>query len=715
MRLIALAISLFFVSVGGYCQNRKVGKASCGDIENAVLDGNYREALKMMIITGESACSRELRAKVLKFNGRYREALELLTETDSEEAKRLRTELNRLLGLGDTDIAYAVYPFQGSDTSATELIFFVEDQPVSLSLKNNEPDEFPYRSDGSLTYIPDTSLSLRGDRAKTFMQSILSRLKANKVQLGPATYGEEDMFYYTARYYTPILSRGRSDNISIYSLDGSGKNDVPYWINPDYSYAHPSMDEDGWLYFSSDRPGGYGGMDLWKINTKNPNSEPINLGEDVNSSHAEVFPAPIGDSLYFVTNDPLRVIGGYDVLLYHDGSTVNPGEPLNGAFDDFNPYALGSDLKYMISNRGPSGNDDIYVVYPFKSREMFDVLNGRVEASVLNAGQKVELLNSEGQVVDYTFIDGGGSFTFAHVKGAENYTVAFPETDLEAGDRLFLFDGDYKPLEEITSNGSNQFMFTLLTPEDYTLVKEVNEDESMLSVDITGILSRGENANPAGVEIILQDAAGNTIGRSFTNAGGSFSFQQVKPDDTYKIKSNVVDPESEINIFNDAGELIETIKPDPDGEFVYVRLKESDRIITITNEKYMVIKVEEDEKFNLRAIYFDSNTAELKPSSLTILDQLIYLLEENAHVSINLAGHTDARGGFEHNMQLSQWRIETVRNYLIDKGISPRRITGKGFGESQPVNRCTDGVECSDEEHAENRRTEIRFYNTDKP
>lgn len=710
----SLAISMFFAALVVCGQTIETDAGTCSKVERFLEGGDFKNALRELIIYGEEICSPEVRSEVLKLNGRYSEALEVLSGLESTEASRLRKELKRILGWDDQSTAYAVFLQEKTDTSTSELLFFVDDQPIALVLNGINPDEFPYRGGTRQAYIPDTSRSGGSESVQKITDEFIRLLKVNEVQLGPGCFGNRGEFYYTARYFAPVFSKKHGDRLSIYVFDREGKHRHPYWVNQEYTYAHPSISQDGWLYFSSDKPGGYGGMDIWRINLNAPNSAPINLGEAVNSPAAEVFPSVVGDSLYFVTNDPQRVIGGYDILMHHDGIAANQGAPLNGPYDDFNPYSGGSGLNYIISNRG-GGPDNIYEVIPFKARELFEILNGRVESGGLVAGSRVELKNSEGRIVDYTFMDASGAFTFAHVKGGENYLVSFPESNLEAGDRLFLFDESYDLLEEITSDGSEEFRFALLTPEDYALQKQINEDESMLSIDIRGTYDKGLPGESGGVEIVLQDAEGNTIARSFTDGDGIFAFEQVKPDDAYTIKSNVVDASSAIRIFNDQGELIETIMPDSEGKFVFVRLKETDRIITITNEQNVTIKVEENEKFNLPAIYFETNDSKLNAGSLPVLDRLISLMEENPHVSIDLAGHTDSRGDADYNLKLSESRIRTVQDYLVSKGIPSRRITGKGFGESSPVNRCSDGVPCSEEEYAENRRTEIRFYNTNEP
>ena len=76
---------------------------------------------------------------------------------------------------------------------------------------------------------------------------------------------------------------------------------------------------------------------------------------------------------------------------------------------------------------------------------------------------------------------------------------------------------------------------------------------------------------------------------------------------------------------------------------------------------------------------------------------------------IELSSHTDARGSDKYNMSLSDKRAKSAAKYIVDHGgIEKSRITGKGYGESLLLNRCHNGVKCSEAEHQENRRTEFK-------
>ena len=82
-------------------------------------------------------------------------------------------------------------------------------------------------------------------------------------------------------------------------------------------------------------------------------------------------------------------------------------------------------------------------------------------------------------------------------------------------------------------------------------------------------------------------------------------------------------------------------------------------------------------------------------------------MNDNPHMVIELGSHTDARGSAGQNQKLSERRAQSSVKYIKERISNPDRITGKGFGESAPVNGCVDGVKCSEAEHQENRRTEF--------
>lgn len=109
-------------------------------------------------------------------------------------------------------------------------------------------------------------------------------------------------------------------------------------------------------------------------------------------------------------------------------------------------------------------------------------------------------------------------------------------------------------------------------------------------------------------------------------------------------------------------------------------------------------------------IYYDLASANLRADAQKELDKLAMLLKINPHILVEIGSHTDSRGSAEANMALSKARAQAAVDYLISKGnLKPNRIKGKGYGETFLTNGCKDGVACSEAQHEQNRRTELRI------
>jgi len=119
------------------------------------------------------------------------------------------------------------------------------------------------------------------------------------------------------------------------------------------------------------------------------------------------------------------------------------------------------------------------------------------------------------------------------------------------------------------------------------------------------------------------------------------------------------------------------------------------------------LKVDEGNSIILHNIYYDFDKSVILPESKTELDKVVKFLKDNPDRKIELSSHTDSRGTKPYNQRLSQRRAKSAVDYIISQGIDKSRITAKGYGETRLLNRCADGVECTEQEHRYNRRTEI--------
>jgi outer membrane protein OmpA-like peptidoglycan-associated protein len=112
----------------------------------------------------------------------------------------------------------------------------------------------------------------------------------------------------------------------------------------------------------------------------------------------------------------------------------------------------------------------------------------------------------------------------------------------------------------------------------------------------------------------------------------------------------------------------------------------------------------------LSTIYFDFDKYAIRPDAELELQKVIAALEKYPSLKIKANSHTDSRGPDAYNLYLSQKRAEATMNYMISKGISADRLQAEGYGETQLVNACDDGVRCSDADHEKNRRSEFIIF-----
>ncbi len=192
-------------------------------------------------------------------------------------------------------------------------------------------------------------------------------------QEGPGSYDPDtEYFYFTRSAYK--LDKSKTLQLNLYKIRLSdlnqNKSPVALPFNVDgYSTIPPSLCPDGSrLYFASDRPGGFGGMDLYVVSIENGTfSEPINLGSDINTEGNEVFPYSYNDRFLFFTSNGRNGIGEMDVFLAENRiekrwGVYVLGKGINTTDDDF-AFVLNQDLSlgHLSSNKsGGKGADDLY-------------------------------------------------------------------------------------------------------------------------------------------------------------------------------------------------------------------------------------------------------------------------------------------------------------------------------------------------------------------
>lgn len=122
-----------------------------------------------------------------------------------------------------------------------------------------------------------------------------------------------------------------------------------------------------------------------------------------------------------------------------------------------------------------------------------------------------------------------------------------------------------------------------------------------------------------------------------------------------------------------------------------------------------------DNEIVINPIFFDFDKSNIRPDAAYELENIVAVMREHPKMVIKIESHTDSRGNDNYNMKLSDRRAKSTRDYLFSRGIAKDRIQSAiGYGESQILNRCKNGVKCTDEEHEENRRSKFIITNNYK-
>ncbi len=182
--------------------------------------------------------------------------------------------------------------------------------------------------------------------------------------------------------------------------------------------------------------------------------------------------------------------------------------------------------------------------------------------------------------------------------------------------------------------------------------------------------------------VVIVDEMGNTLDTKITNEKGEASYK-VDCQKPYGIE-----------VYKD-GFVSKS--------FPVAKIKEGQVIIDAAINPIEVIVTETE--IILNPIYFEFNKSNITKQGAAELDKLVYVMSQNDKLIIFIKSHTDSRGSDVYNLDLSDKRAKSTIQYIISKGISPDKISGKGYGKSEPKVNCQDN--CTDEEHAMNRRSEF--------
>lgn len=111
--------------------------------------------------------------------------------------------------------------------------------------------------------------------------------------------------------------------------------------------------------------------------------------------------------------------------------------------------------------------------------------------------------------------------------------------------------------------------------------------------------------------------------------------------------------------------------------------------------------------FGIKMIYFDLDKYNIRTEAAIDLEEILDVLNQHPNMKLDIRSHTDSRASHQYNLRLSDQRAKATLNWLIKNGVAPNRLTAKGYGETDLINKCVDNVPCTEEEHQANRRSEF--------
>jgi len=503
-----------------------------------------------------------------------------------------------------------------------------------------------------------------------------------------------ESMYFTRNYVIKKQKRQGEDHI-IHLILAKAKLNGGEWQldggfmhnSADYSVAYPTFSRDGnLLVFASDARGGHGGMDLYLCYRSGVDqwSAPQNLGPAVNTPGEEVYPFLMPDGSLVFSSDGLPGLGGQDLFIAKPDGRLwsearNLGAPLNSPRDEIGFWSFESLQKGWFSSNRNSALA-LYDVFYFTKDKLPNLLLGMVVdkhtkiplkgvdiiARDLNSGMEFSTISAE-----------DGQFRFELTAGKPwNISIRGEKNGISTNIEHVVFEPGEEGATNFIQLEHNDPRFTL---EGYSLSSK-NEKP------MEGALVKLLNTNTGKVQT------------AYSDKDGKFTFQLDQRSD-YRITGEKDGYYSTVAEASTKGLDRSTT--------LYVNLFLYTQVVIINED---ITMKDGKNPMSINDIFYDFDDYRIRPDAAKELDKLIAFLQLNKNLEVvQLNAHTDSRGASDYNMNLSQKRAQAAVQYLVAKGIPRNRLRYKGFGESQLVNRCRDGVEdCTEAEHQQNRRTEFR-------
>ncbi len=431
------------------------------------------------------------------------------------------------------------------------------------------------------------------------------------------------------------------------------------------------------------------------------------FGKQINTKYHEDTPVftKDGKTAYFTRNNYLdgrgfdaekvTLLKIYKATLDKDGNWTNIAPlPFNSdSFQAAHP-ALSSDEKtmYFASDMpGGKGQSDLYRV-----RISDDGSFGTPE----NLG---DMINTAGRET-YPFINEDNEFYFASdgqpgLGGLDIFITKMPK------DGSINFKQVLNVGEE--ANGPKDDFALIIDSKSKKGYLSSNRDGGQGSDDIykfiesrpiwceqvlTGIVTdQDTKAILPNAKLILMDDKFNVIKEALSDANGKYEFTEVECSEKYYVRTSLETyntKESPVIINKESGKTE-----------LNIELEKIAKPIPIGGDLADV--------FGINLIYFDLDKWNIRDDAAIDLAKILDVLQQYPTMKIDIRSHTDSRATSEYNMKLSDRRAKSTKEWLIKNGIKADRLTAKGYGETQLVNKCADGVECTEAEHQLNRRSQF--------
>jgi outer membrane protein OmpA-like peptidoglycan-associated protein/tetratricopeptide (TPR) repeat protein len=622
--------------------------------------------------------------QALMSNGNYPEAevwIKKYTEIAGSDSRseRILQSLHELNSLIEDSANYLIEKLSiNSPNSDCSPVFYKDGIVFSSSRKRIEM----FQSTHEWTGLPFFSLYYAKGKENTFEKpeefapNIMTKYNNGSVCFN-STYNE----LYITRNSIDDGKVHRSDSgvikLKIYHYKKSGSKwveDSHFPFNSDnYNCAHPYLSKDGdKLFFASDMPGGYGGLDLYYCMKSGESwGQPVNLGPAVNTYGNDAFPFIDNREGLFFASDGRGGLGGYDVFYSPKNgngyySSINLGYPINSSGDDLGwTQNEEGNSGYFSSNRvSKNENDDIYMF-----NRMAILLNVLVYDAKTNLPLTASTLKiiEGGQEKRIVTTSDSGTFNFLMTPGKEYHIIT--EKEKYQSDSVEIETAD----------------MAIASTKNLSIGLNKKPDLTTLEGKILSSDSRRSAITDAKVRLV--DSQSGEERFAMTSKEGKYKFDNVPVDHTFRLdakKKNFVSMPIEIT---------------PD-------LLASSEVISsnlVMNKANDIVTIDK--------VYYDCDKYFIRPDAEPVLTNIYHMMESNPKMRIELRSHTDCRSSDEYNQVLSEKRAKAAVDYLVKKGIDANRLVSKGFGESMPVIPCdcSSGKACSESDYQKNRRTEFKI------